>query len=65
MTDLTRYWHDESVHLEPCECMVPDSTLQAIADAWNEGPRIDYRRSNLKHGWPKLADLLDGLVNDE
>ena len=62
MSDLTRYWHDESVHLEPCDCMVPDSTLQAIADEWGMSWQKEIRELS-----PELAALLDALegTNDE
>ena len=63
MTDLTRYWHDESVHLEPCECMVPDSTLQDIADAywaWQDAPLLEMNDKQRE-----FHTRMRGLVNDE
>ncbi len=52
--------------------MVPDTRLQAIADAWMraKSDTWDYddtagARRNLRHEWPELADLFDGLTKED
>ncbi len=56
---------------ELCELitLVPDTTVQAIADAWSEGyDDAKYRNTGqkqLKRDMPELADLLDALIDDQ
>ncbi|KKL82201.1 hypothetical protein LCGC14_1987150 [marine sediment metagenome] len=56
----------EVPYCHTCSGMVPDTRLQAIADAWNEGDRVplSYRSEKryLRTEWPALAVLLDALV---
>lgn len=70
MTDLTRYRmepsnasdHDHVCNdVTGCYRLVPDDSLQQIADAWK---RYNADLNNMAT-FQDLADLLDGLVNDE
>ncbi len=44
--------------------LVPDTRLQAIADAWNYDD-IGQGRYEFRQQWPELADLLDALTAEE
>ena len=72
MSDLTTYQIDwgkahDSTHnndgtLTGKYTLVPDTRLQAIADAWNIGDRYQTAtRVSLRVAWPELAGLLDAL----
>ena len=81
MSDLTRWrriemppepwthednpeWIFVESHPEPY-MLVPDSTLQDIADAWNKGDRFQTAtRVHLRIIWPELADLLDAPTQE-
>ena len=71
MSDLTRYRIGEPVGYAWLQEMVgggaliPDTTLQDIADAWNRGAPKEYvgdiRKGDVRRRWPQLAALLDAL----
>jgi hypothetical protein len=79
MSDLTTYRPDPNscdkvaVHYESpvCECkgenmvVVPDTRLQAIADAWNEVPADTLWKLAVRYSNEKLADLLDALTQED
>lgn len=51
--------------------LVPDTRLQAIADAWNSGESVGrwhanaaMRKASFRKDWPELASLLDALTKD-
>jgi len=52
--------------IDRCDCregFLPDDTLQQIAEAWKGVARGDgWMRDDWGLNWPKLAALLDGLV---
>ena len=61
------YWR-QNADYSGTHRLVPDSTLQDIADTWSFGSIGDGEhlgRIDVRHVWPELAALLDGLVNDE
>ena len=55
--------------LENHNYLVPDDSLQQIADAWNEYRLLDYNNYDETEAELEAKDkvfaLLDGLVNDE
>ena len=61
--------HVTSIDLIKRGVLVPDSTLQSIADAWNEGkPKRyinDIRKQEVRRNWPELAEKLDALGDNE
>ena len=48
-------------YLKNRDVLVPDTRLQAIADAWNYDD-IGQGRYEFRQQWSELADLLDALV---
>ncbi len=51
-------------NLKQSGVLVPDTRLQAIADAWNYDD-IGQGRYEFRQQWPELADLLDALTAEE
>ncbi len=48
--------------IDALEHWVPDTRLQALADAWNAAnTTLPMSRAWVHNAWPELADLLDAL----
>ena len=74
MSDLTRYRIDKTKmrdgwtlgfeNMRHAGAVVPDSTLQDIADTWNAWRQEDI--SGIENGpaFNRMGDLLDALVDD-
>ena len=56
--DITEYWVSDHEGRD-AGWLVPDSTLQQIADAWNNGNNLVGSEAA-----KRLVELLDGLVNE-
>ena len=70
MSDLYRLYDDDKDgdgKLGEYLLVVPDTRLQAIADAWAEGNTepisagIRVARKSVRDWWPEVATLLDAL----
>ncbi len=68
LPDGVMRWYSNQHHsyATPDGYLVPDTRLQAIADAWNEGTGGEYEwsRGRVSEEMPELAGLLDALTEE-